>query len=607
MVKKFDDTLSMDTSRILHLIEDALSNESLEKGLRTRLESGRNVIRRAKTRRASQVAPKIPILSDETLRCVSEPVSTTATPKVSDAPARPRFKKLEVIWKKPCRDSVSVFGTFSEPPWIEEFRMIRDPADGYYKVDLSDRGLSPGTYVFKFVVDGEWRIDPSLPTRQDLNGHVNNTMFVRSTLRPLKTVRSAPTVERAGISTPSSQGGGAFYPSSSVRFGLPFSRANTPMLQETTVIHRRPSAPVLEDSRCTTNLALLCGAWMIPHPEKVSTGGADSFFFCENAAGIADGVGEWEWRFKLDPRKFAEQLMRGCLTTVSKNECSDSLSSSPEDHAVNLLAEGYEYASAFGSSTACVMVMDDAGEKIGIANLGDSGCLHYRKQFLTNAMSMTCVMKTRDQQHAFNMPYQLSRLPKPEHYDELSNDPIYSELITTLKSLSGRQLNKIDKPTDCDVYSSSVMEGDLIILATDGVLDNLWSYDILSIVGETGSVSPFEARINSTCVPTDPEQIAKAIAIAAYEKSIMESGYKSPFGVECRKKTGSAHLGGKQDDISVVACWVTRREDLPSDHQKDTRLVCRDWWRTRGGMVRNNVIDDARRRSKYEQFMSNEL
>ena len=597
-MKKVDADLNMDIPRMIHLIDDSLANESLDAATRNRLEAGREVLRRVqKMDEANKSRIKV-TMTNETMRCVSEPISNLPTPQPSPTPPRPRFKRLEVVWKHSCRRSVSVFGTFSEPPWIEEFKMVRDPTDGYYKVDLSDRGLSPGTYIFKFVVDGEWRVDPTLPTRQDLNGHVNNTMFVRSTLRPLRTVRSAPLVETTA-STPSSQ---SSFPSTSLRFGLPMSRANTPLLHEATVIHRRrqSAAHVPEDSRATSNLSLVCGAWMIPHPEKLSTGGADSFFFSSKAAGIADGVGEWEWRFKLDPRKFAEQLMRGCLSSSNKG-CNDP-HSSVEDRAVSVLSEGFNFASAFGSSTACILVMDDLGEKIGIANIGDSGCLHYRKQFLTNAMSMTCVMKTRDQQHAFNMPYQLSRLPNPEHYDELAEDPIYANLVTTLRSLSGRQLSKIDKPTDCDVYSSSVMEGDLIILATDGVLDNLWSYDILSIVGETAIISPYEARINLLEEgPTDPEHIAKSIALAAYEKSVMESGYKSPFGVECRKRTGAVHLGGKMDDITVVACWVARKEDVA-----ESELLCRDWWRTRGGRVRKTSTDDARRKSKYEQFMSNE-
>ncbi|CAE8680316.1 unnamed protein product, partial [Polarella glacialis] len=59
-------------------------------------------------------------------------------------------------------------------------------------------------------------------------------------------------------------------------------------------------------------LRLLAGSSNIPHPEKDSAG-ADSFFIAPGgtAVGVADGVGEWEWRFKCNPRAFADELMQG--------------------------------------------------------------------------------------------------------------------------------------------------------------------------------------------------------------------------------------------------------------------------------------------------------
>jgi serine/threonine protein phosphatase PrpC len=505
-----------------------------------------------------------------------------------------------------------VYGTFTEQPWTE-VRMNRDPHDGFFKLDLSDWGLSPGTYIFKFVVDSEWRIDPidpTLPTRQDLNGHINNTMFVRSSARPLKTVRSAPMVEA------SSSGNNP-------------SRAGTPQLTfpRGSTLHRTPSITPQQffareyDSttsceRQCTNLRLICGGWMIPHPEKTVAGGADSFFFTTSAAGVADGVGEWEWRFKLDPRKFAEQLMKGCLLASNRQRSYACNSSTEvEEKAQSVLSEGFDSARAFGSSTACVLTLDSCGERMGIANLGDSGLIHFRKQFLTGALSMTCVMRTREQQHGFNTPYQLSRLPDPEQYDEIAQDPLYLELIKSLRSLSGRQLSKIDKPTDCELYSSRLKEGDLLLLATDGALDNLWNYDLLSVVGEAAVVSPFDARIHDIQDgPTDPEEIAKAVAMAAYEKSVLSGGYKSPFGVECRKRTGQVHLGGKMDDITVVVCWVAREEDTETMIKKIAKSkksytgesTCRDWWKAQRGKARNTSADDVRRASRYERFMSNE-
>ena len=326
---------------------------------------------------------------------------------------------------------------------------------------------------------------------------------------------------------------------------------------------------------------------MIPHPEKMASGGADSFFHSARAAGVADGVGEWEWRFKLDPRKFAEQLMKGCMESSLRHEQDGD---DVELKSLQVMAEGYASARAFGSSTACVVTLDAVGERLGIANLGDSGFVHFRKQCLTGALSMTSVMRTREQQHAFNMPFQLSRLPDPEAYGEIEKDPIYTELIAALRTLSGRQLSKIDRPEDADLYSTRVREGDLILVATDGVLDNLWNYDMLAVMGEEGAVSPFESRVHAIGGPTDPQEIAKAVANAAYEKSVMESGYRSPFGVECRKRTGAVHMGGKMDDITVVVGWVARASDVPemlaqiNQHRPTANELklsstCREWWK----------------------------
>lgn len=600
---------------MLKELDVILDNDQLDSGLRRRLTAARSMIEKVSRREREKrtiSAPKI----DTTSRSTSDPnrSAQSATPRMRESRRSSLGgRNLEVVWKHPCRGRVSVYGTFTEHPWTE-IRMMRDPVDGFFKLDLSDWGLSPGTYIFKFVVDGEWRIDPTLPTRKDLNGHVNNTMFVRSSARPLKTVRSAPTVEV-------------------VNSVDKLSGSGTPhLIGGTGPLNRNPNQflaheydPSQTSERQTTNLRLICGGWMIPHPEKIVSGGADAFFFSTSAAGVADGVGEWEWRFKLDPRKFAEQLMKGCLTASGQNKyksCSSSVE--VEQRTQTVLSEGYESATAFGSSTACIMTLDDHGERMGVANLGDSGLIHFRKQFLTGALSMTCVMRTREQQHGFNTPYQLSRLPDPSQYDEIAQDPLYHELIQGLRSLTGRQLSRIDQASDCELYSSRLKEGDLIMLATDGVLDNLWNYDLLSVVGESALVSPFDARMHAVEEgPTDPEHIAKAIALAAHEKSILASGYKSPFGVECRKRTGQVHMGGKMDDITVVVCWVARKEDVdsmikqidekrrinPSINGNATYCgegTCRDWWKVQRGRARNTSSDDVRRNSRYERFMSNE-
>jgi serine/threonine protein phosphatase PrpC len=573
-------------SNVSLLLDDMVARSRSDVALQSRLLAGKAVLDRVMNRRAGsakcslsnlQELTRPKVVHDKTLK------SLHTGGKVHSISGPSGFSKpLELVWKRGAVNSVFVHGTWSEPAWIERIELHRDPSDGYYKIDLSDRGLSPGSYIFKFVVDGRWCIDPSLPTRPDLNGNINNTIFVRSSLRPLKTVKSAPTT-------------GTFDMTSADSISTPTSH--------TALVRRIPSilnhyidrrlGPVAESDRQESGLALICGAWMIPHPEKANTGGADSFFFCPTGAGVSDGVGEWEWRFKLDPRKFAEQLMKGCLEKCA--EPSEDWPSSIDRTALLTLEHGFSTAHAFGSATACVAVVDEPGERIGVANLGDSGLIHFRRQMITGNLSTTCVMRTKEQQHAFNIPFQLSRIPSPHMYDEIAKDPLYEPLISALRTLSGRQLSRIDLPSDSDLYSARIREGDLLILATDGVLDNLWNYDMVSLVAESAVVSPFDARLSGEKV-TPPEEIAETIALAAFEKSILQSGYKSPFGVECRKRTGAVHRGGKADDITVVACWVAKKSDADINQS----MTCRDWWKEHGNKIRSTSTDELRRLTTFE-------
>jgi serine/threonine protein phosphatase PrpC len=39
-----------------------------------------------------------------------------------------------------------------------------------------------------------------------------------------------------------------------------------------------------------------------------------------------------------------------------------------------------------------------------------------------------------------------------------------------------------DAPEDSDIYQMRIREGDLLLLATDGVFDNLFSEEILAVV-----------------------------------------------------------------------------------------------------------------------------
>jgi protein phosphatase PTC7 len=71
------------------------------------------------------------------------------------------------------------------------------------------------------------------------------------------------------------------------------------------------------------------------------------------------------------------------------------------------------------------------------------------------------------QTHAFNTPYQLSKL---------------TPRMQAQNRIFGNSAQISETPAQADVTTHTLQNGELVIFATDGVLDNLSGMDILNIV-----------------------------------------------------------------------------------------------------------------------------
>lgn len=98
-----------------------------------------------------------------------------------------------------------------------------------------------------------------------------------------------------------------------------------------------------------------------------------------------------------------------------------------------------------------------------------------------------------------------------------------------------------DLPEDADEYVFDIYEGDIIISATDGVFDNLFNHEILSILEQCKSLTPAES--------------AKKIVTAAHEKVTATHRVSTPYQRKYKKTYNATLEGGKDDDIT---CLVTR-------------------------------------------------
>lgn len=144
-----------------------------------------------------------------------------------------------------------------------------------------------------------------------------------------------------------------------------------------------------------------------------------------------------------------------------------------------ILEKAFKRVNAVGSATAMIGVLNSPNE-LSIANIGDSGFLVIR---FKNGEPY-CPYKSKEQQHSFNIPYQLSQLPTKVDLEILRRRGKLSEM-QKLKNVLRKKNNVCqDSPDNADEYVVELKDGDIIISATDGVFDNLFQHEMLSIVSE---------------------------------------------------------------------------------------------------------------------------
>jgi protein phosphatase PTC7 len=113
--------------------------------------------------------------------------------------------------------------------------------------------------------------------------------------------------------------------------------------------------------------------------------------------GVFDGVGGWA-ESGIDPRQYAYALARSCAEEAAAIEATPQ---KDQTDPVRLLTSAYNRVRTLrviGSATATLAVVNDSG-LLKVAHLGDSGLLVVRNS--------STPLRTVEQQHVFNMPFQL--------------------------------------------------------------------------------------------------------------------------------------------------------------------------------------------------------
>ncbi|KAJ3223610.1 hypothetical protein HDU78_011243, partial [Chytriomyces hyalinus] len=290
--------------------------------------------------------------------------------------------------------------------------------------------------------------------------------------------------------------------------------------------------------------------------------GEDAYFCRRDGLGVADGVGGWAHVVKgSNAALFSSRLMHHCASQLehfddilNDYDINDYYGLDPVKVMQVACERTLEDAGqgpnrAVGSTTALVAFLRD--DELRLASLGDTSLIVLRNGNM--------IFRTEEQQHSFNFPYQLGSDSK-------------------------------DTPEkDAGSWAVKVREGDVVLIGSDGIFDNLFDEDILDIVNSvvmgTPAHPPTHTHIHeanhhdsnhhahnptpvavlpkSRILRTDPHAIASAILVRARDVAL-DSGTTvvSPFQ-ERAVKEGLYYQGGKMDDLTVVVGIVSVMEDSP--------------------------------------------
>ncbi|XP_024538756.1 probable protein phosphatase 2C 26 [Selaginella moellendorffii] len=268
---------------------------------------------------------------------------------------------------------------------------------------------------------------------------------------------------------------------------------------------------------------LSIGAKVIPHPDKVEKGGEDAFFISDfdgGVFGIADGVSGWAEE-NVDPALFSKELVNHLAQSVTSEEVRG-------DPKV-LLGKAHAATSSKGAATAIVATLLGAEGLLRVASVGDCG--------LRLVRDGKVVFATSPQQHYFDCPYQFS-----------------SEV--------GGQTAE-----DSAVHEITIVAGDVVVMGSDGLFDNVFDRDIAATV-TLFQVTDVESA----------ERTATALATMANRNS-RDPKYESPYSTEAiyqgfdvpiwRKLLGEKLTGGKLDDITVLVGVVAVTEIVEVEGEND--------------------------------------
>lgn len=267
----------------------------------------------------------------------------------------------------------------------------------------------------------------------------------------------------------------------------------------------------------------------------------------EDAIAVADGVGGWSNNPEANPALYSSLMTRYIYQELARLE--ELPVDDPENvkfSPIKVIQNAYD--KIYGVIGSCTILLAALrGEFLKIANLGDGGLLIVRNGKVS--------YRTKEQQHSFNFPFQLGP-------------------------------NSQNTPKDACLEEFQVHEGDILVMASDGLFDNLFDSQIIEILEgyRLGQIpgrkfpvpllqqypKPRAAGLgavagNQKTSRFDVNAVSQWLAKEALDVSC-DPRARSPFESKASQE-GILFQGGKPDDISVIVSIVEKRTNYVAEQE----------------------------------------
>lgn len=283
------------------------------------------------------------------------------------------------------------------------------------------------------------------------------------------------------------------------------------------------------------------------HPIKRNLGMVDADAVEETPVllGVCDGVSEVQ-KLGISPDELPRELLTRCRELLEAGAGAHSYPRNGNHWVTHLLEDAYDQTEAQGSTTLILATIEPDAHQLVIASLGDCNGLLLRPS-ARNPRNLEIAFRTSATRYEANKPKQVARL------DGTTLDQVHAVI------------------RDAQVDLVGARHGDVLILGSDGLFDNLYDEDMRGIserILTRSTTSARRSKKGEAPTASQLEEAADALISAALESvcigQVDENGEVQ--WPETAKQTPIG-LGGKADDTTAVVAFIMEVQDVDAHEE----------------------------------------